>query len=63
MNRNELRTRVRNCPYPQEPLYSNFPWFNCMARSVREKENEKELRHRHQILTLLRKFSPIQDFS
>lgn len=46
MDGNELRTRVRNCPYPQEPLYSNFPWFSCMARSEREIENEKQLTQR-----------------
>lgn len=33
---NETKTGVRSWAHPQEPLYSNFPWFNCMARSERE---------------------------
>lgn len=39
---NETKTGVRSWAHPQEPLYSNFPWFNCMARS--ERENEREFR-------------------
>ena len=28
--------RSEELSHPQEPLYSYFPWFNCMARSESE---------------------------
>lgn len=39
MNENEREAGVTSSSYPQEPLYSNFPWFNCMARSDRKTMN------------------------
>jgi len=29
--------------HPQEPLYSNFPWFSCMARSERERKGSESI--------------------
>lgn len=28
--------------YPHEPLYSNFPWFNCIAKSKEDKDEEED---------------------
>lgn len=53
MDGDELRTGMSSFSHPQEPLYSNFPWFNCMARSERRKKTWRDqvlTLHKHQIL-------------
>lgn len=31
-------TSLNHVTYPHDPLYSNFPWFNCIAKSVKRQK-------------------------
>lgn len=30
---------LNHITHPHDPLYSNFPWFNCIAKSVKREKN------------------------